>query len=287
MLQKTLGNQISGRNIEGLVRVDCTSSTLSCSNLYLDNVSPTTFPLELKIHPNLMGQTVTAVGHFKKMQKLSRDLVFLHLAKGGGPEQIQVCVRNSALIQKVKNIPLESAISVTGRLGEKPPHKKINQTEIPEPEEPVANLDFIFMERLEIVAEDITCLNSYGKDIPSGKKHVYPPEARHLQIRYNEKLRDSLIFRSKVMRHARRELDDFHEIETPILFKSTPEGAREFLVPTRRAGFTYALPQSPQQYKQILMASGINRYVQFARCFRDEDLRADRQPEFTQVFSSH
>lgn len=211
---------------------------------------------------------------------MSRELAFVHLIKGAGPEQIQICVQNVKLIAELRNMPLESAISVTGGL-------RMKRAKKDTPEYSVENLENAPIDQLEIMAEEITCLNSYGKEIPSGVKHVYPPEARHLQIRFDEKLRDSLIFRSKVMRLARRELVDFHEIETPILFKSTPEGAREFLVPTRRAGFTYALPQSPQQYKQMLMASGINKYVQFARCFRDEDLRADRQPEFTQVFPSY
>jgi aspartyl-tRNA synthetase len=117
------------------------------------------------------------------------------------------------------------------------------------------------------------------------KDTVFGPEQRHLQLRTTSELRNALRFRAEAARFCREYLmmQNFTEIETPLLFKSTPEGAREFLVPTRQKGMAYALPQSPQQYKQILMASGIPRYFQVARCFRDEDLRADRQPEFTQV----
>lgn len=138
---------------------------------------------------------------------------------------------------------------------------------------------------LEIHLRSITPLNEVADDLIIKEDTVFSSDQRHLQLRTDKELRDNLHKRAKAMNVARQRLlsHRFWDIETPILFKSTPEGAREFLVPTRSKGLAYALPQSPQQYKQILMASGVKRYFQFARCFRDEDLRADRQPEFTQL----
>ena len=139
---------------------------------------------------------------------------------------------------------------------------------------------------VELELRDIQCLNEFPKDIIITPDTLFPPEQRHLQIRSDKGLRDAIEFRSRAATICRHELTKHHgfvDVETPILFKSTPEGAREFIVPTRRKGRAYALPQSPQQFKQILMSSGISRYYQIAKCFRDEDLRADRQPEFTQV----
>ncbi|KAF1948317.1 aspartyl-tRNA synthetase [Byssothecium circinans] len=137
----------------------------------------------------------------------------------------------------------------------------------------------------EIALTSVLPLNEIALDVIIKEEAAYGPEQRHLQLRTSPQLRENLLLRHRVNSRARTFLNErsWKEVETPLLFKSTPEGAREFLVPTRNKGLAYALPQSPQQYKQILMASGLNRYYQFAKCFRDEDLRADRQPEFTQL----
>ena len=141
--------------------------------------------------------------------------------------------------------------------------------------------------QIEMVVKSIRILNHFPEDVIAQADTKFSVEQRHLQLRTSSILRRTLRIRSKAQTECRKYLfmKGFDEIETPILFKSTPEGAREFLVPTRQKGLAYALPQSPQQFKQILMASGISKYFQFAKCFRDEDMRADRQPEFTQVCS--
>ena len=139
---------------------------------------------------------------------------------------------------------------------------------------------------LEIVLQDIQSLNDFPSDIVMTPDTKFPPEQRHLQFIMEGNLVQALDTRNSVagiIRGMLNKRSGFLEVETPLLFKSTSEGAREFIVPTRKKNMAYALPQSPQQFKQILMASRINNYYQFAKCFRDEDLRADRQPEFTQV----
>lgn len=207
-------------------------------------------------------------------------LVFADIKTKSGPAiQITASFEESdspeALVtQELRAIPLHSPVSVTGTIT-KLYSQDANDTM---PESGV-------VDRVYLSLDGIQTLNQFPKDIIVSDGVQFLPKSRHLQIRFSESLPQRLVFRSYVNRQLRESLDglNFCEYETPVLFKSTPEGAREFIVPSRRRGTAYALPQSPQQYKQILIASGVGNYYQFARCFRDEDLRADRQPEFTQV----
>jgi lysyl-tRNA synthetase class II len=234
-----------------------------------------------------IGKHITVHGFLGKRRDLSEKLSFVQLAlvrEHGSRVQVVSRVEDSPVSgstatsedvhKSLKNVRPHSAVSISGILERKrqPSGKNV-----------VDSYKMHSKENLELVLQDITCLAAFPEDIIVSDDVQFGPEDRHLQLRFDLDLRRRLRFRDWVLRQCRAALDDFQEIETPILFKSTPEGAREFLVPTRRPGYAYALPQSPQQYKQILMASGIYKYFQIAKCFRDEDLRADRQPEFTQV----
>ena len=152
---------------------------------------------------------------------------------------------------------------------------------------------FIFRTKtgeISVHAEEITLLSKSLQVLPEKFHGITDTDMRYRQ-RYvdlimNPDVKETFVKRSKIIKEIRKFLDgrDFMEVETPMLGKSTPEGARDYLVPSRvHPGHFYGLPQSPQLYKQLLMCSGYDRYIQIARCFRDEDLRADRQPEFTQI----
>lgn len=218
-------------------------------------------------------------GFLGRRTDISSSLSFAPLFRQTWKSAIQIVSRKADNVeahQQFKSIKFNSAVALTGTIATKrAPKKNVESTRS-------ASKDNA--EAVEIVLKGVTILSEFPDDIIVSNDTNFGPEQRHLQIRFDEDLAKRLAFRSRLTRMLREAFPpDFTEVETPILFKSTPEGAREFLVPTRKAGYAYALPQSPQQYKQILMASGLGPYYQIARCFRDEDLRADRQPEFTQL----
>ncbi|PRT56353.1 Aspartate--tRNA ligase, mitochondrial [Wickerhamiella sorbophila] len=205
------------------------------------------------------AQTITLTGWIdRKPKQISKSLTFARLRDGSG-KIIQLVDTNSP--SQLKSLKPDSTISVEGEI-----EVKSNGVDLK-----VASLKVL--NRANIVPSQLI---SETKD--------WPPQYRYIQLR-QPNMQEVLKKRAKIVKTCREALDDqeFVEIETPLLFKSTPEGAREFLIPTRKKGLMYALPQSPQQYKQLLIASGVERYYQVAKCFRDEDLRADRQPEFTQL----
>ncbi|MBP5301312.1 MAG: aspartate--tRNA ligase [Bacilli bacterium] len=212
-----------------------------------------------------VGKNVVLIGWVAKKRNLG-SLIFIDLRDIGG--LIQIVVKNNINIPDIHN---EYIIQVYGTVAA----KKNNSIE---------------KKQIEIIANKINIINTAETPpiVIDDKANIL--EEIKLKYRYLDLRRPNskkyIIVRSKIIKTIRDFLDknNFLEIETPILTKSTPEGSRDFLVPSRlHQGCFYALPQSPQIYKQLLMIAGFERYYQIARCFRDEDLRADRQPEFTQI----
>lgn len=221
-----------------------------------------------------VDRTVTVMGWVDRRRDLG-NLIFLDLRDREGIVQVVACPEYPQCLQKAKEIRPEHVLAVTG-------------TVVWRDEETVN--PGISTGRLEVRAEEIRLLNrSKTPPFPITTATSVSQETR-LEYRFldlrRQRLQRNLRLRHQVCLEIRNLLDGlgFLEIETPFLTKSTPEGARDYLVPSRlHPGHFYALPQSPQIFKQLLMIAGFDRYFQIVRCFRDEDLRADRQPEFTQV----
>ena len=224
-----------------------------------------------EINENNVNQIVELYGWVQKVRNLG-GLIFIDLRDRTGLIQLVVNPENKNY-ELANTLKSEYVIKVTGKVVER-----------------ITSNEKISTGKIEVIVDELELINT-SIEIPFQiTDDVNANEDTLLKYRYLDLRRNSLIknfvLRHKITMSIRNYLDklNFLEVETPILCKSTPEGARDYLVPSRIFnGKFFALPQSPQIYKQLLMVGGIERYFQIAKCFRDEDLRADRQPEFTQV----
>jgi len=219
------------------------------------------------------GEKVILSGWVQRSRDLG-GMTFVDLRDRYGITQLVFNMEmNAALCMQARKLGREFVVQVSGLVAERSSkNMKLATGEI------------------EIIVEDITVLNT--SDIPPFTIEDNTDGGDELRMKYRyldlrrQNVRSNIILRHRMAQEARRYLDGqgFIEVETPVLIKSTPEGARDFVVPSRlRNGEFYALPQSPQTFKQLLMVAGFDKYFQIVKCFRDEDLRADRQPEFTQI----
>jgi aspartyl-tRNA synthetase len=221
-----------------------------------------------------LDQTVTLTGWVHRRRDHG-GVIFLDLRDREGLVQVVFHPENKDAFTIAETIRNEYVLQIKGRVHHRPTG--------------TVNPDLKTGE-IEIVGNEVTILNrAETTPFPIDEYHDVGEDTR-LRYRYLDLRRPEMLhrmkFRAQMNRYLRRYLDDhgFLDIETPFLTKATPEGARDYLVPSRtKPGSFYALPQSPQQFKQLLMMAGMDRYYQIVRCFRDEDLRADRQPEFTQL----
>ncbi|MDR6938302.1 MULTISPECIES: aspartate--tRNA ligase [unclassified Luteibacter] len=222
------------------------------------------------IDESLIGQDVTLCGWVNTL-RLQSHVAFVDLRDHEGVAQVVIERENADAFAVAGELGYEYVVRVTGQI-----RKRLS-----------AN-DKLKTGTVELIADKVEILNA-ARDLPFAL-HENPNEDMRMTYRYLDlrrpEMQKMMRTRTALVRELRRYLDaaGFQDIETPILTKATPEGARDYLVPSRvHPGQFYALPQSPQLFKQILMMAGFDRYYQIARCFRDEDLRADRQPEFTQL----
>ncbi|MDE6659623.1 MAG: aspartate--tRNA ligase [Eubacterium sp.] len=219
------------------------------------------------------GREVTLFGWAQRQRDLG-NLIFIDLRDKTGIVQISFNDQTDrAIFEKAQSVRSEYVLALKGIVKERESKNK----EIPTGEIEVEVTELRIISKAQTPPFEIAKADTVGDETTL--------KYRYLNLR-NEKLTQNIIMRHKIAQIAREYFyaNDFLEIETPMMIKSTPEGARDYVVPSRiHNGKFYALPQSPQIYKQLLMVSGFDRYIQLARCFRDEDLRADRQPEFTQI----
>ncbi len=231
-----------------------------------------TYIKDLKEH---VGREVTIAG-FVDVRRDHGKLIFIDLRDMSGKVQMVALPSHKEAHELASAVRPEWVIAVTGNVNKRP-EKMINK------DEPNGEIE-IEITKIEVINKADTPpldVRSEGKEIGEETRLKY----RYLDLR-RSRMQGNLALRHRFIKALRDFLDaeGFLEIETPILTKSTPEGARDFIVPSRLdKGNFYALPQSPQQYKQLLIIAGIEKYFQIARCFRDEDTRGDRQPEFTQL----